>query len=219
MNPRLPQNHGEVTSIRSAPHCRPYIQYPFTKESGWTFSPTFKCRDHLAKLYLTPADRQRGEILRAAKGPYVLIEPHTKHDNFRWAIENWDALVARCPDLTFVQHTHADSTFVAGAVHEPATFREACGLVEQCDVYVRSESGMCHAAAALDARQITLFGGCMDPDVMGGYPGQTVIADRGPGSPCGSWLPCTHCQQAMDRITVDVVIEALRGALRERRAA
>jgi ADP-heptose:LPS heptosyltransferase len=99
---------------------------------------------------------------------------------------------------------------VPGAYYEAATFREACGLIAACEVYVRSESGLCHAAAALGVQQVTLYGGCMDPDVMGGYPGQVVLADDGPGSPCGAWNPCAHCAAAMDRITVEDVIAALR---------
>ncbi len=116
-------------------------------------------------------------------------------------------------------HQRADSPRVIGAHPEPATFREACGLVASADVYVRSESGLCHAAAALGVPQVTLFGGCMDAEVMGGYPGQTCVVDRGYGSPCGSWKACAHCKDAMDRITVAQVAAALRRRLQQREAA
>jgi len=208
-----------VQRLVSGPECRPYIVYPFTPETGWTFDQWFRCRDHVAKIYLTTAEREVGEHARDTYGPYVLIEPFTKHENFRWPLEQWNALVAACPDLTFVQHTHADSPRVIGAHREPATFREACGLVNSADVYVRSESGLCHAAAALGTRQVTLFGGCMDAEVMGGYIGQTCLVDRGAGSPCGSWKPCAHCREAMSRITVDDVVAALRVSLRQEVAA
>jgi hypothetical protein len=61
--------------------------------------------------------------------------------------------------------------------------------------------------------QVTLFGGCMDPEVMGYYPKQTVLADAGEGSPCGRWLPCAHCAAAMDRLTVEDVATALRARI------
>lgn len=202
-----------VNRLRSAPNCRPYIVYPFTKESGWTFDKTFKCRDHIARIYLTDGERSRGLSARRAYGPYVLIEPYSKHPNFLWSFEKWAALVAEHPDLTFVQHVHADSQLIPGVRYEMANFREACALAECADLYVRSESGLCHAAAALGVRQVTLFGGCMDPDVMGGYPGQFIIADRGPQSPCGSWLPCEHCAAAMAAITVEQVSDAMQSAL------
>lgn len=205
--------------LQSGPDCRPYIIYPFSEETGWTFNTAFKCRDHIAKLYLTDQEKQRGADALAKYGPYVLIEPFTKHQNFRWPIERWTALVAACPDLTVVQHMHKESLAVYGAHQEPATFREACGLVAAADVYVRSESGLCHAAAALGIPQVTLFGGCMDPEVMGYYPKQFVIRDTSAGSPCGSWKPCAHCRDAMGRITVEQVADALSGQLKQRQAA
>lgn len=221
-NPILVRPEHEVWNDRrliSGPGCRPYIVYPFDEASGWTFNTSFRCRDHIAKLYLTSQEYDRGKAALDAHGCYVLIEPFTKHQNFRWPVERWNDLVAACPDLTFVQHTHRDSPVIYGARQESATFREACGLAAACDVYVRSESGMCHAAAALGVPQVTLFGGCMDPDVMGYYPKQTVIADREPGSPCGRWLPCAHCTAAMERISVAQVMSAIGHQLAARRVA
>jgi len=208
-----------VQRMISGPNCRPYIIYPFTEDTGWTFNADFKCRDHVARLYLTPDEIVLGERVQGDYGLYVLIEPYTKHVNFRWSYDRWVQLVAACPDLTFVQHTHADSMLVPGAYAVPATFRQACGLIASADVYVRSESGLCHAAAALGVRQVTLFGGCMDADVMGGYPGQTCLVDHGKGSPCGRWKPCEHCEAAMARITVNDVVSALRASLAVREAA
>jgi len=203
-----------VRHVLNAPDARPYIWYPFTKELGWTFHPSFRCRDHRARIYLTEAERARGTRARDQYGPYVLIEPFTKHQNFRWPLDRWNALVASCPDLTFVQHTHPETpVLVSGAYPEPATFREACGLLTGCALYVRSESGMCHAAAALDVPQVTIFGGCMDPEVMGYYPRQTVLAE---GPPCGRWLPCDHCAAVMARLTVDTVLAAVRAVLPDR---
>jgi hypothetical protein len=200
--------------VTNGPNARPYIVYPFTKETGWTFSPTFRCRDHVAKIYLTPTELALGWDARATYGPYVLIEPFTKHENFRWPYARWAQLVAACPDLIFVQHVHQESFIpIPGARHEQATFREACGLVASAACYVRSESGLCHAAAALGIPQVTIFGGCMDAEVMGHYHGQTCLVDEGNPSPCGSWLPCAHCAAVMDRISVDVVVDALRRRL------
>lgn len=203
-----------VRTVVSGPNCRPYIVYPFTKETGWTFHPAFRCRDHVAKIYLTPAELALGVKARQTYGAYVLIEPYTKHGNFAWPLEKWTALVAACPDVTFVQHVHADSVRVLGAHPVPATFREACGLIAEAAVYVRSESGLCHAAAALGTPTVTIFGGCMDAEVMGGYPLQTCLVDDGPGTPCGAWNPCAHCAEAMQRLSVDIVAEALMARLK-----
>jgi Glycosyltransferase family 9 (heptosyltransferase) len=204
---------GEVRSIVSAPEARPYIIYPFTKETGWTFNPAFRCRDHIARIYLTQQERQRGQDVLHRSGPYVLIEPYTKHENFRWPLKRWNELVASLPQATFVQHMHSGSEWVYGCYREQASFRDACGLIASALLYVRSESGLCHAAAALGVPQVTLFGGCMDADIMGGYPGQTCIVDDSPETPCGSWMRCEHCIEAMDRITVERVRDAIVQAL------
>jgi ADP-heptose:LPS heptosyltransferase len=199
-----------VRLLLNGPQCRPYIVYPFTQDTGWTFNTTFRCRDHVAKIYLTADERAVGDAALEQHGRYILIEPYSKHPNFRWPQERWTELVAAFGDKTVIQHIHDATDFlVPAAIPIRATFREACALVANADVYVRAESGMCHAAAAFGTRQVTLFGGCMDPDVMAGYDGQTVLADRAEGSPCGSWKPCAHCVEAMARITVDDVRTAM----------
>lgn len=202
-----------VRPVVNGPNCRPYIRYPFTKETGWTFETSFRCRDHIARIYLTKDERGRGTKARRKYGHYVLIEPYTKHANFQWPMAKWAALVEEFPDLTFVQHVHADSEKVPGAHYEDASFREACGLIAEADLYVRSESGLCHAAAAFERRQITIFGGCMDASVMGWYPLQTCIVDGSVETPCGAWLPCRHCAEAMDRLSVDTVSVAMANHL------
>lgn len=206
----------DVQTVVNGPNARPYIVYPFTKETGWTFNRAFRCREYLAKLYLTEAERVRGDTALSRIGPYVLIEPYTKHENFRWPMEKWTELVQACSDLVFLQHTHSESVPIPGVrIYEPATFREACGLLTKATAYVRSESGLCHAAAALGIPQVTLFGGCMDAEVMGGYPWQECIVDDDPETPCGSWKPCRHCSGAMARISVARVEAALRRAVEQ----
>jgi hypothetical protein len=212
-SPALVRREVPVQRVTNAPGCRPYIVYPFTRETGWTFDQTFRARDYVARIYLTEAELRRGLHAHATYGPYVLIEPFTDHGNFLWHHQRWVALVEACPDLTFVQHVHADSVRVPGTHQERATFREACGLLLGARAYVRSESGLCHAAAALGVPTVTIWGGCMDAEVLGGYPLRVDIVDAGPGSPCGRWLRCQHCRDAMARLSVDEVASALRLAL------
>lgn len=202
-----------VRPIVNGPNCRPYIVYPFTKETGWTFNTAFRCADHVAKIHLSKDELAIGRKAKKKYGEFVLIEPYTKHSNFAWPLDRWAALVEACPDLTFVQHVHADSSRVPGARAEPGTFREVCGLLTAAAVYVRSESGLCHAAAALGCPTVTIFGGCMDAAVMGGYPLQTCLVDADARTPCGRWLACDHCAAAMQRLTVDDVARAVRARL------
>lgn len=208
-----------VARIVNAANARPYIVYPFTAHTGWTFNTAFQAQQHVARIYLTAAERARGEEARARYGPYVLIEPWSKHDNLRWPFDHWVQLVASCPDLMFLQHTHkdSDSSRVPGTRYEAATFREACGLLASASLYVRGESGLCHAAAALGVYQVTIWGGCMDWDVLGGYPRQVGVGISRPF--CGSWKPCEHCRLTMAGISVDAVRTALYAQLARQREA
>ena len=194
----------------NAKYARPYIVYPFTAETGWTFNRAFHARDHIARIYLTEAEVELGYQVLAQTGPYVLIEPYSKHGNLRWPMASWQQLIDRRTDLTFVQHIHEDSQVLDGVLPVRATFREACGLVASSRLYVRGESGMCHATAALGRPQVTIWGGCMEWDVLGGYPGQLGLL-RPPY--CGSYQPCPHCQAAMASITVPEVSAAIDTAL------
>lgn len=206
--------NGTVQRLVSAPHARPYIVYPFTVHTGWTFNKTFKARDHVAKIYLTERELAYGAAVRARVGPYVLIEPSSEHRNLRWPVASWKQLVRQRPDLTFVQHIHKETTAIIHGIKTiHTTFREACAVAVASRLYVRGESGMCHAAAALGVPQVTIWGGCMDWEVLGGYPGQVGLVDDGPESPCGRWLPCNHCATAMSRITVEQVSAAIQQTL------
>lgn len=214
-NPAIIQADGifgeRCHMITNAPGCRPYIVYPFTAESGWTFNRSFHAADHIAKIYLTPEELIYG---RSIPRPFVLIEPFSKHANLTWPFDHWCALVAQNPDISFVQHTHRDTgtLHVPGAMYTPQlTFRQACGVLNFAACYVRGESGMCHAAAALGVPTVTIWGGCMDWSVLGGYPLQIGVGVNHP--PCGRYLPCDHCRKIMQSIEVDTVAAAIRRSL------
>lgn len=200
-------------TITNAPHARPYIVYPFTEDTGWTFNQTFRARDHIARIYLTEAEQAPARALQQRLGPYFLIEPFTKHPNLRWPLDRWQLLVCEFPDVPFVQHVHKDSPLLDDVEHVPATFRQACAYVRYAAAYLRSESGLCHAAAAFGTPNLVVWGACMDWDVLGGYPKQVGLVRYDDGYPCGRWRPCAHCQQALVLITVEMAVVALRGLI------
>lgn len=201
--------------ITNGPHVRPYINYPFTIASGWNFNKAFHARDNVAKIYLTNDELQYGTDVRAAcRGgkPFVLIEPWSKHENLRWPIGHWQQLVTSRPDLRFVQHVYDGAPRLESVEHvETHSFRAACGVLASASLYVRGESGMCHAAAALGIPQVTIWGGCMDWDVLGGYPKQFgLVSDNGP---CGRYAPCLHCEHVMREISPVLVAGAVDAQL------
>lgn len=220
-NPILirPEEYGSIPidqsiDLLSAPNARPYIVYPFTAESGWTFNTAFRCRDHVAKIYLTYAEITTGLALRDDLGSFILIDVWSKHPNLRWPIEAWQALVDHRRDLTFVQQIYNSVPWLTGSnvVHVATpSFRAACGVLAAAAVYVRGESGMNHAAAALSIPNVAIWGGCMNYDVMGGYPQQIAIGVSPPY--CGSYMPCGHCAAIMAGIPMLDVSSAIDRAL------
>jgi len=203
-------------ALISAPYARPYlIDQPMTPDGGWKFNKDFRARDHLAKIYLTEGEWQLGVRAAAEFGPFILIEPYSKHPNLRWPLKHWEALVQSREDLTFIQHVHQHSKdyLIPGAVLiETSTFRDACGLLASADCYIRGESGMLHAAAALGVPSVAIWGGCMDWDVLGGYPLQVGVGIHQPA--CGRYYPCPHCAAIMENITPDAVSESIALAVR-----
>jgi ADP-heptose:LPS heptosyltransferase len=207
--------------VKNAKFCRAYIQYPFTPDTGWTFSSTWKARDHRPRLYLRAAERSTGQQLRQQLGPFILIEPTPQRGNKNrwWPQDRWVAFaeLAKAFGLPIVQLEHAASRPLPDSIKIPhANFREACGVMEQAELFVTTEGGLAHAAAALrpDRKTVVLWGGCVSAEVLG-YPEHLNIYDSGPGSPCGKWAPCAHCTAIWDRLTSEMVFEAVR-TVRER---
>lgn len=199
-------------TIINGPYVRPYYR-TFSEQDGWTFNPAFAARDVPAKIYLSDAERDFAWTIRRTLGPFILIDPWSKHENLRWPIDHWQALVRSRPDWTFVQHM-APMTPAVALLHAPnvhlveTTFRQATALCVHADVYVRGESGMLHACAAVGGRSVAIWGGCMNWEVLGGYPGQLGVGIVTPA--CGSWRPCAHCAAIMRGIQPGDVETAIR---------
>ncbi len=207
--------HERVQRIRNASGCRPYIKYPFSRDSGWTFRD-WRATDHRGRLYLSPAETIAGAALRDRLGAYVLLEPSPKplQPNRQWPFAQYQQVVEACPDLHFVQPIHDATRAQLPGVEYVASgsFRETCGLLASACAYLGPESGLTHAAAALGIPAVAIFGGCIAVSVMG-YDDHVNLVDDDPDTPCGNWRPCPHCVSAMARIPVDQVVSALRAQL------
>jgi hypothetical protein len=204
-----------VHKIQNAVNCRPYIQYPFTHKTGWTFTD-WRAQDHRGKLYLSLKERALGIAAQQKHGPFVVMEPSPiakSNPNKAWPQEKFAGLIAACPDVRFVQLCHPESSGLAGALPIPSpTFRAACGVLASAAAYVGPEGGLHHAAAALGVPAVVIFGGCASVKTTG-YSEHFNIADDGPQTPCGRWLPCPHCVDAMAKIGVEQVADGLRVVL------
>lgn len=200
-------------TVRNGPGCRPYIRYPFTRE-GHLYTD-WRVRDHRGTIHLTAGERAWAAAQPVAlKVPDVgvVINPLIKdraNPNKDWGFARWQAVVDALPEVRFTQLGTGPLLDGVTQIATPS-FRLACAVLERARLYAGHEGGMHHAAAALRAPAVVIFGGAVSVESMG-YPEHVNLAS---GEPCGRWLPCDHCREAMARITVEQVVAAVRAALR-----
>jgi hypothetical protein len=169
--------------ISNGPGCRPYIRYPFTIETGQTFTG-WRARDNRPVIspHLVGARRDGG---------FVYIEPTIKplaNVNKQW--RGYQALVDSLPDVTFVQCGEAEHKAHAlrgKNVRFEVTDRylEAVARLNEAALYVGAEGGMHHAAAALNVPAVVIFGGAPSIEATGTRTTRTSEPTRraGAGSP------------------------------------
>mgnify|MGYP002737734938 CR=1 FL=1 len=192
--------------IVNGPQARPYIQYPFTVAKGQRFTG-WKAKDHIAKLYLTPQELAFGNGLE----DYVLIEPNLdpqSNQNKQW--KQWQVLVDLTPDVKYLQVGPKNTRILRNVRHiETPTFRDACGVINSVKACVLPEGGLHHAAGALNKKAVVIFGGHISTEITG----YDCHINIGTTEPCGRWTKCFHCEQIMNNITPEFVVEKLRSIL------
>jgi ADP-heptose:LPS heptosyltransferase len=139
-----------------------------------------------------------------------LIEPHTKSQEFsrnkEWPWDRWQEVVKRL-DLPWVQLGNEESKSLDGVKRVVTkSFRDALGYINKASLVVTTDGALHHAAAALGKPAVVLWGG-LAPWTVLGYSTHTNICKA--TSVCGSIKSCSHCQKAMEAITVEDVIKAI----------
>jgi ADP-heptose:LPS heptosyltransferase len=183
-------------------------------------------RDVATELYLDPAEERRAaELMRGLgiAGAFVTFEPSTNPEWFgqlrNWPPERWVELVAALrqqrPHIPLVQLGMADAPLVPGAVdlRGQTTFREAAAVIRRGSLFVGTEGGLMHAARAVDAPAVILWGGLTLPE-FAGYPDRhRIICHRVACAPCGQKGWCDNDHICMRSITVAETIAAVLASL------
>ena len=90
------------------------------------------------------------------------------------------------------------------------TFRQALAVQSACRAYVGTEGGLMHGAAANHTPAVVLWSEFIDPSITG-YAGMVNL--RHAGKACGSRIDCPGCKKSMLAISVDEVVQSLKGIL------
>lgn len=195
---------GPLTRIVNGPGRRPYIAAKTAEKWTWrAYKPI------PGEICFTAAELAFAEPYRGA----IMVEPNVKnngHDNKAWMLTSWmqldlmlrDQRVVQCgPAGVPVKLRHAE--FV-----ETATFRQACAVLSVAKVFIGTEGGLHHAAAAVGVPGVILFGGFVSPKVTGYSLHRNLFTGEGLG--CGMRTNCAHCRSAMTRITPTMVMDNLK---------
>lgn len=146
----------------------------------------------------------------APESPYIVIEPTVKNRfahgvNKSWPY--WKMLVDE--DLPFVQLGPDPCTLFPHI--ETKTFRQAMLILSRAKMFVGTDGGLHHAAAALDRPAVVIWTGFSSPKHLG-YDTHINLHDG--SEPCGDYSgPCPHCAEKAAAISPSQVLEAIRRLL------
>lgn len=196
----------EVVVIENYPSRRPYVAR-VTPERFY-FDHNFSAEP--GEIFLTEEEKAKG--IPGA----VIVEPHTKLElglsrNKAWPWDRWQTLV-REVKAPWIQLGPKGTKILEGVRHiETPRFRDALGYINSADLVVTTDGALHHAAAALDRDAVVLWGGVTDPQTLGYQSHRNIRAQV---QTCGSIKDCAHCHDAMERISLEEVAEAVDGLLR-----
>lgn len=212
-NPNIaPPGSEGSPDLEWVPHYKHHRIYfhKSTKGNAWEYDPNFRAQP--GEIFF---DKSEHQLMRTVKPGFILIEPFVKscYPNKKWPIERYrfvakSLLRAGLRVCQFMYDWNSTILYPGVTPIQTKTFRHALAFLSQARVFIGPEGGLAHGAAALGVRSVVLFGGFTDPRILG-YPNNVNLT--GGAEPCGSLASCSHCKEAMSKISVAEVVEAALG--------
>jgi hypothetical protein len=173
------------------------------------------------ELYLQETEQRRAAEILADAGvaaPYIVCEPDSNPEWFgalrSWPHERWVELVGALrkarPDMAVVQVGVPGTPSVPHAVdiRGRTSFREAAALIQGSALFIGTEGGLMHAARAVDANALILWGGVTLPDFAGYPDSHRIICHHVSCAPCGQLGWCDNGHICMREISVEETLNA-----------
>jgi ADP-heptose:LPS heptosyltransferase len=205
-----PHEPGKFQAVTNGAHARPYVAsitphcWKWKKWDG----PT------PAEIKLTPNEKALG----AKWAGRVILEPTTKHrasPNKDWGWVRWGKLawLLQREGFRVSQIGLPETPLLEGAelIITPS-YRDAIAVLSTAAACAVPEGGLHHAAAAVGAPAVVLFGGYIHPSITG-YDGHINLFTG--GTACGMRVHCDHCKKAMAKIEPEQVFKHMMEILRE----
>lgn len=191
---------------------RPYYS-SYTAEK-WHFIP-FSCPR--AEMVFALDELSYGRRHRG----HVVLEPNIKpraSPNKQWPLPRWQKVADELSRdglklLQFAPPGGGGARLRGVTVIDVPSFRLAAAILKHSRAFIGPEGGLHHAAAAMgvECPAVVIFGGFISPQQTG-YDDHVNLFTG--GKPCGMRIACSHCREAMDKITAADVVEKARGILK-----
>lgn len=202
-NPKISREiTPDAVWVRSAEGLRPYIDY--AKSGSGRFAWNYNFRAEPGEIFLTEQETDWPDR------DFVYIEPNVKgtvSENKDWGFDNWQRVVDALPGIRFIQGTGRKLANVEQ--RDTQCFRHAVGLLSHARLFVGTDGGLHHAAAAVGKPAVVVWTGFSPAEVLG-YPNHINLQAK--TKACGSVKKCAHCDAVKKQITVEKVIEAIESS-------
>ena len=200
-NPRMALKlDTDVVWVNNYPGSRPYLKG--TNKGKLLFNDDYKPR--VGEIYFSHEEQKDIDKI---DGDYIVVEPNVKKiyaHTVNKAWHGWEQLLKH--DLPWLQLGDVSVDRYTNW-KETATFREALQVLSKAKLFVGTDGGLHHAAAALGIPSVVIWTGFTSPRHLG-YDTHRNIHDG--SEPCGTYdSVCQHCLLKSKAITVEQVLDAV----------
>ena len=200
-NPRMASNSDtDVVWVKNYQGHRPYLKG--TKNGRLLFNDEYKPRP--GEIYFNQVEKKNIDKIDK---DYIVVEPNVKKlyiHTVNKAWHGWDELLKH--DLPWIQLGDVTTDKKTKWVETP-TFRSALAILSKAKLFVGTDGGLHHAAAALGIPSVVIWTGFTSPRHLG-YDTHRNIHDG--SEPCGTYSGvCKHCLLKAKQITVEQVLDAV----------
>ena len=213
------KNYNDVIWIKNYEGNRPYKNYgdSFPKDNyNWKKYKALRGEFYFTNKEIAVAEKVITAIKKnIGQKKIIFIEPHVKkrlgYENKDWGFHNWQKVVDELnPIYTFLQITYEGRQSIKGSINiNGLNFRTSSAILSMCDLFLGTEGGMAHAAAATNRNAVVIWGGHISPDITG-YDFHNNLFNKHPLSPCGSKNVCKHCLEELKKISTEQVIKEIK---------
>ena len=200
-NPRMALKlDTDVVWVNNYPGSRPYLKG--TNKGKLLFNDDYKPR--VGEIYFSHEEQKDIDKI---EGDYIVVEPNVKKiyaHTVNKAWHGWEQLFKH--DLPWLQLGDVSVNRYTNW-KETATFRDALKVLSKAKLFVGTDGGLHHAAAALGIPSVVIWTGFTSPRHLG-YDTHRNIHDD--SEPCGTYdSVCQHCLLKSKAITVEQVLDAV----------